>query len=454
MIGFIPENIIVEHNSIPLEDISQFNRLDSYVKGSYRIYNDIIYKALQNIKAMTRYTWYNEDSNNNYGYDNLNQKIVPDPTNVYIENGVTVVYVQSNLKYYIAKSTGYIDFTIEDPITPANFDSLGTDTDYRFEEILPNGKKNTLNWGYEGSTNQTVMFDGVINKQSENNRSISRTDISFDSATNTISSTTKITNIFNNDKILVKNSYFNNGEYTVDTVSVDKLSFTIKEIGTLTDESSGANINIYTYSYVKFTDSGIDKIAIFNTICEVIEIKTTVETIETIYTIDMIDTDNIIDFETFVFEDTLQLKKIIQTIPRDLGVEFEITFKGLSQYIGELIIGKSFDLGKAEDTANLDSNSYNTVVEANNGDVYFDEEDLSRVVTKTAYTVVVPTNEMESMFGQNNKLINKRLVINGSNKDKGDIKYLISYGFGRSYKFTPKTTHELSTYKFEFRSIL
>jgi len=453
VIAFPPKDISLEYSSVPLELISDLDITLGYVKGAFRIYDNKIYETLTVVDPLVKYIWYDEDTSNIYGRDIHNDIDISDPTSVPVVNNVTAVYVQSNQHYYIAKVTGNVDFTIEDIVNPANFTDLGLTPDYRISYNYPNGKKNTLYWKYIKSTNGNTMFDGSLNKQTTNDRQISGTNFSFDSATKTITNNVEMTNIYDDDKIVIVGADFNTGEYTIDTVSVDKLSFTVLE--SLTDEPIGANINIATYTYIKFTERGIDKISFFNTQCDEIEVKTTIDTVKTIYTFDMIATDHIIDFESFCFDEIEQLNRYILTIPRDYAVEFEITYKGNTQDIGELMIGSSMDMGKAEDKTTIGGRSYGEIIETDDGEVYFDEIDSQlKIVEKVNYTIVIPTNELESQNEKNKSLLNKRLVLAGSPNDEGELRYLITYGFGKDYTLMPKSTETHSSYKFEFRSFI
>lgn len=451
MIGFLPKDIILDYTSIPQDDYSTFDKMEGYLLGAFRIYKNIVYKTLQAIDPMVIINYYDEDSNNIRAFNNVTEKDI-DYTAVDIVNGVTTVWEQSTQKYFKALVTSTVDLSTS-LNNPLIFDDLGTTADYRNVFIYPNGKEDTLYWSYQGSTNRTTMFDGVVNAQSINDRQVIQTDISFTASSDTISSLTKFENIFDDDKIVIAGSISNNGEYTVDTVAIDKLSFTIKETGVLVDELAGATVRISTYTYIKFTATGVDKVAIFNTFCDEIEIVTTNGAIVNSYIIEMIDKTVITTFKEFCFVDPDELNKLIQTVIPDYDVNFEIIFKGSTQRIGEVVIGSSFDMGCGLDSVSLDGQSYNNAIEATNGDVYF-PDDEQRVVTRTSYEVLTPTNNVEEKFRLNNSLLNQLMVINGSNEDKGDLQYLVSYGFYNKYKMKPKTTSQDSTYTFEFRSVL
>ena len=444
MIGFASQDIVIDYNSLPPENYSNFDKMSGYVKGAIRVYEDKIYKSLTAINPMCLINWYNEDSSNIYGYDNTLEQKIDDPTSVYIVSGVTTVWVQSNSHYFMATYTGTIDLTAESITSPTHFTDLGESVSYRHEFFYPNGKEDTLYWGYEGYTNRAKMFNQIINNQAINDRKVIRNTISFTSSTKTISSTTPFNDFYAGDKILIEGS-LNSGEYIIDTMSVNKLSFTVIE--DLVDESAGNAVGIYTYTYVKFNAYGIDKIAVFNVLCDEVEIKAN----SSIFTIEMIDTSDIIDFETFCFVDPIQLTKFIQDIEKDFDVDFEITFKGKSQRIGELVIGSSFDMGKAEDSAKLDTSDYNNITEATNGDLYLPSGE-QQIVTATRFTVVIDTPMVNYTFRKLNELTNKLCVINANGDD--NLPYLITYGYFSTHSLSPLTNSEMSTYSFTFRSVL
>ncbi len=450
MIGFLPKPILLDYTSIPQDDYSLFNKMSGYILGAFRIYENKVYKTLTKIDPLSNVNFFNEDSTKLRAFDNNIEKDI-DYTNVSV-TASTIVWEQSTEKYYQSIVNEVLDLNIY-LTNPAKFTDLTKDADYRNSFIYPNGKEDTLYWGYQGSTNQNTMFDEVVNAQTINDRQVIRNNISFTALSNTISSLTEFDNIFNDDKIIIEGSISNNKEFIIDTVAIDKLSFTVKEVGIITDETAGATVRISTYTYIKFIATGIDKVAIFNTFCDEIEIIVTNGLIIDTYNIEMVDKSNIIDFSSYCFIDEEELNKLIQTVERDYDVNFEITFKGTTQKIGEVIIGDSFDMGKGLDSASLDGQSYNNAIEATNGDVYF-PDDAQRVITRTSYEVLIDTDSAEASFRQNNKLLNQLMVINGSNEDKGDLNYLISYGFYNKYKLSPKTASQKSTYTFEFRSIL
>jgi len=447
MIGFLPKNIILDYTSIPQDNISAFDKMDGYISGSFRIFEDKVYKALTIIAPLSDINFFDEDTSKLQAFNNNSETFI-DYENVDVIIG-TLVWEQSSESFFesLVNETVNLDTDLSNP---AKFTAHGAVDTYRKDFIYPNGKEDTLYWGYNGSTNQTTMFDEVVNAQSLNDRKVTGTDISFTAVNNTITSLTEFDNFFDDDKILIEGTTLNPGEYTIDTMAIDKLSFTIKETGVLVDEAVGPTISIYTYTYIIFTESGVDKIAIFNTDCEEIEIKYNGSVIETII---MVDKTNITDFESFCFDLAIVLNRLIVTVVRDYSVEFEITFKGKTQAIGEVVVGKSFTMFKAQDSVSLNNKSFNNLREATNGDVYFTDE-AQKIVAITSYDMLLPTKSVPVVVKQNNALINQLMVINGSNEDKEDLTYLIAYGWFSSHTTKPKTNEEDSTYKFEFRSIL
>jgi len=171
LIVFESKPITTTFNSIPLENISAFDKNSAYIKGQLCIYLNNIYSALVDTTPTVQFVWNSTDTSNKFGYDLYNDIKIPDPTNVYCTTN-TIVWSIRNKKYYQAKANGYINFTSQDPLLPADFNDIGaTPTPlYRTELNYPGGKKNTLYWEYKYGTNRNTMFDGVINKRTINNR--------------------------------------------------------------------------------------------------------------------------------------------------------------------------------------------------------------------------------------------------------------------------------------------
>lgn len=80
---------------------------------------------------------------------------------------VTVVYVESNKTYYIAKTTGTVDFMAEDILSPVNFNVIPDPILYRHNYNYPDGFKNTIFWNYLTVSNKHRPFDKAVGSQAE-----------------------------------------------------------------------------------------------------------------------------------------------------------------------------------------------------------------------------------------------------------------------------------------------
>jgi len=165
LIVFESKPITTTFNSIPLENISAFDKNSAYIKGQLVIYSNNVYEALTDITPTVQFVWNSTDVSNKFGYDLYNDIKIPDPTNVYCTTS-TIVWSIRNKKYYQAKANKYINFTTQDPITPSDFNDLGaTPTPlYRIELNYPDGKKNTLFWEYKYITNG-IKYCNFINSK-------------------------------------------------------------------------------------------------------------------------------------------------------------------------------------------------------------------------------------------------------------------------------------------------
>lgn len=457
MIVFESKPITTTFNSIPLENISAFDKNSDYVQGSQRIYNNNVYEALTDISKTVNHIWHNLDSSNIYGYDLYTDAKIPDPTNVYVENGITLVYVMSNKHYYRAKHTGYVDYTAENPVTPTYFDDLGlTPTPlYRTELSYPDGKKNTLFWEYKYGTNRNVMFDEVINKRSINNRNFITIGTTVFSNTGTITLSSALSsNIYQYDKIKIVGTTLNDGVYKIALISTDRLTITLDRL--TVSESVASLITLYAQTYIKWTDFGIDKIAIFNTVCEGIELKVTAGGYLNTYTIDtMSDTDWINTFQLFCFNQPDMKLNHTLTVPANFNQEFELTFFGNLQEIGEVIPGSSLYLGIAEDNVPIDGKNYNPLVEADNGDIYLqDEVSPITVLDGKRLGLIYPSTQISYYKDLMKTLMSKRLVISGDIGDKEDLPFLLSWCFIKSYNFNAVVNDELNKYTIEIRELI
>ena len=453
MIGFTSRPINFTYSSIPLEPISDFNKNEGYVLGSIRKYNNNIYVALDDIPKTVNHIWNDTDPLNIYGYDLYLDAKIPDPTNVYVENGVTLVYVLSNKHYYRAKHTGYVDYTAENPVTPTYFDDLGTNPTplYRTKLEYPNGKKDTFLWGYQGVLNRYIMTDEVIDKQTINDRSFTTTGTTTFSNTGVITLASALpSNIYLNDKIKISGTTLNDGYYKISLISTNRLTITLDKL--TVSETVTTPINIYTQTYIKWNDTAVNRLAFFNTECEKIEVKVTVAGNTTTYSNDMIDTSFINTFELFCFNEPKTLFSTIFEIYPNYSQEFEVTFFGNTQKIGEVIQGIAIDLGIVEDSMDLNGRVYATITEAENGDLYVDENITQNdILERKSFTMVVETNKINYFKDNIKAILGKKVVLSGSSFDKDDFKILLTYGFIRENNFKPKIKDDYSTYTFEIR---
>lgn len=455
MIVFESKKINTTFNSIPLENISAFGKNSAYIKSQLVIYSNNVYEALTDITPTVQFVWNSTDTSNKFGYDLYNDMKIPDPTNVYCTTS-TIVWSIRNKKYYQAKATGYINFTAQDPLAPADFNDLGaTPTPlYRTELNYPDGKKNTAFWAYVKGTNRNVMFDEVINRRSINNRNFITTGTSTFSNTGTITLSNALSsNIYQYDKIKIVGTTLNDGVYKIALISTDRLTITLDRL--TVSESVVSSITLFTQTYIKWIDFGIDKIAIFNTVCEDIELKVTVGVNVETYNLSMSDTDWINTFQLFCFnEPTLKLNHLI-TIPANFNQEFELTFFGIFQEVGEVIQGSSIYLGKSEDNVPIDGKNYNPLVEADNGDIYLEDEmSPINVLDGKRLGLVYPSTQTSYYKDLIKTVMSKRLVISGDSGDREDLPFLLSWCFIRSYNFNAIVNDDLNKYNLEIRELL
>lgn len=451
MIGFSPKPINLSYSSIPLENISEFDKNSSYVLGSIRKYGNNKYVALDDIPQTVHHVWNDTDPLNIYGFDLYTNSIIQNPKNVYIESGVTLVYVMSSKKYFRAKHTGYIDYTVQTE-SSTYFNNLGTNPIplYRTKLDYPNGKKDTLLWGYEGVLNRYIMLDEIINKQTINDRKfITNEQVIFSTNICLLSEPLSL-DIYEQDKIKIIGTSLNNGYYKVISISEDRLSFTTDN--NFTSETTTGTVIFFTQTYIKFETLGIDRIAFFNTYAEQIEIKIFTGVNTTVQVINMIDSSWINTFELFCFNEPNRLLNSVQEVLPSYTQHFEITFYGDFQKIGELMIGTASDLGEVEDSMGIDGKIYTNLEEATNGDIYV-ETDLTQndILDRKQFTMVVDTLRVEYYKNHIKSLLGKPIVISGSDKDNDNISSLLTYGFIRDYSFKPKFKDEKSTYTFEIR---
>lgn len=472
MIVFENTPITTTYSSIPLEKITAFNKNAAYIKEQLTIYDNKIYSALTDITPTVQFVWNSTDTANKYGYDLYNDITIPDPTSVYCTTN-TIVWSIRNKKYYSAKADGYVNFTTQDPLVHADFNDLGaTPTPlYRTSINLPNGKKDTLYWEYVSSTTQNTMFDKVVNKRATNDRSFTTigTTTFNNSGTMTLSNPLS-SNIYVNDKIKISGTLLNDGYYKILSISVDRLTVSIGLVSVA--ETITSSFNIYTQTYIKWSGYAIDKIAVFNTICDYVELEVsngdTTEFINTFelfcfnepgnnkkYTLSLRETEFINTFELFCFNEPIDKMKNIINLDKTFSQEFELTFFGNTQEIGEVIQGTSYYLGRAEDSTSLTGKNYNPLVEATNGDIYLtDETSPIDVLDEKQINVIYDSNLTSTLNNKMKTLMSKNLVISGDAGDKEDLSFLLTYGFIRDYNFNPEVNHELNKFTFTTREFL
>ena len=165
---------ITASNIADNEDENGNNYIDydivmGYNKGVQRKQNNKIYESVTTIYPLAHYLWENLIIGSEYAVNLHTQTEVVDPTVVPIVQNVTVVYVRSNNTYYIAKTTGNVDFTSEDIQNPSNFNEI-TDTPppYRHEYDEPlNTTGSSLYWKYISVSNKQRPFDRAMSSQAE-----------------------------------------------------------------------------------------------------------------------------------------------------------------------------------------------------------------------------------------------------------------------------------------------
>ena len=456
MIVFESKKINTTFNSIPLENISAFDKNSAYIKGTQRIYDNKIYEALTDITPTVQFVWNSTDVSNKFGYDLYNNIKIPDPTAVYCTTS-TIVWSIRNKKYYQAKANGYVNFMTENPVTPSDFNDLGaTPTPlYRTELNYPDGKKNTLYWEYKYGTNRNTIFDGVINKRTINNRFFTTSlSVTFSNTGTITLSEALSSNIFEEDKILITGTSLNDGVYKITDISVSRLIITLDRL-TTAEVTSSPPISFYTQTYIKWVDFGVNAISIFNTLCDSAELKVTSGSNTDTYNFTFSDTSFITTFEIFCFNEPKQTVKNFQEIRRDYNQNFELTFFGTTQEIGEIVQGTSLDIGKAEDSMDLSGKNYNPLVEAENGDVYLqDENSIINIATTKSISLVYNSNETALKEQDIKDFMSKRIVLAGNIGNESNQDILLAYCFITNYRFNPVVNDELNKYTLDIREFL
>lgn len=112
-------------------------------------------------------------------------------------------------------------------------------------------------------------------------------------------------------------------------------------------------------------------------------------------------------------------------------------------------------MGKAEDSVSIDGKNYNPLVEADNGDVYLqDETKPINIANGKNISIVYDSSRNNTIENDIKNLMSKRLVISGDIGDKEDLQFLLSYCFIRDYNFNPIVNHELNKFTIQTREFL
>ena len=160
----LPIDIEITESDITETEI-EFSVLNGYNKGILRRYNSRLWESYTKIEPLATYLWNDNDTENKFTI-RLEDQVVINSTTVPVVNAVTIVYVYSNDSYYVAKTTGDVDFTLQDIDNPADFTKL-TDSPplWRHEQNLP--ETNSIYWKDIGATNRNKCVDQAINTYSE-----------------------------------------------------------------------------------------------------------------------------------------------------------------------------------------------------------------------------------------------------------------------------------------------
>lgn len=139
----------------------QWSNTAGYSLDTQRQLNNKLYKALDLIDPLCTYIYDNTDPlNPHYTVTAVDDAEVADNTSVSCTSGATVVYVVDNSTFYIAQTTGNLDFTNEDIEAPQNFT---TATGYRYLKYNP--EDTPLKWEDLGYTNKYKCLDQSLNSQ-------------------------------------------------------------------------------------------------------------------------------------------------------------------------------------------------------------------------------------------------------------------------------------------------
>lgn len=188
--SIIVNSNIAENEAEDGSTYSIYNEAIGYNKGSIVKFNTNIYEALTTIYPLASYIWEDLIQASKYAI-NLQTKTNLYPSggilNINVINGVTVVYVRSVNKYYIAKVTATVDFMSENISAPAHFNEVTTiPAPYRYDYDNPFEKENTLFWGYNAVANKYRGYDNAIYSQTTKHNAILTQSISVSACNSAI----------------------------------------------------------------------------------------------------------------------------------------------------------------------------------------------------------------------------------------------------------------------------
>jgi len=317
---FIPQDVVITDSSIAENEgvdgtIYPFDVTLGYAEGVKRYYETRLWETFTTIYPLAHYDWNNLDPLNEYGTNLHTQTLIPDPTSVPVVNAVTVVYVYSNKHYYISKTTGNVDFTIEDIENPANFTDLGLENvaEFRGQYRYP-VEDDSIYWKDLGATNRNKCADKAINTQSQEED----TESYFEFVATNINKVI----LFNFEAESAKITVYNPLDYDPDT-----------EIGTFIYEN---------------TKTGL------------------------------LNTTSIVNWRTLSQYEPSFIKNVDWTLPFFTGeVTVRITLNNTTPILiklGEILMGQTQEYGVTLDGLPITIKSSGKIVQQANGDIIFEDE--------------------------------------------------------------------------------
>ena len=109
----------------------------------------------------------------------------------------------------------------------------------------------------------------------------------------------------------------------------------------------------------------------------------------------------------------------------------------------------------AKDSTSINGKNYNPLVEADNGDVYLqDETSAINTLNEKAITIVYNSTLNSVLIDKIDTLMSKRLVVAGDTGDREDLPFLVSYCFIRDKNFNPVVNDELNEFTLNIREFL